>query len=254
MAKKINKVIKDKVVIITGASSGIGEASAKLLASKGAKVVLGARREHQLRQLVDEIQKAGGQAVYQVMDVVNPSDNAEIVKLAKETFGGVDVIFLNAGIMPTSPLSALKTDEWNQTVDINIKGVLNGIAAVLPTFVSQKSGHAIATSSVAGLKAYPGGAIYGGTKWFVRDFMEVLRMESAQEGTNIRTATIYPAAINTELLGQITHQDAAEKMTALYEQYGISPDRVANVVAFAIDQPEDTNVNEFTIGPTTQPW
>ncbi|BAY48621.1 short-chain dehydrogenase/reductase SDR [Scytonema sp. HK-05] len=247
-------MIKNKVVIITGASSGIGEASAKLLASKGAKVVLGARREHQLRQLVDEIQKAGGQAVYQVMDVANPSDNAEIVKLAKETFGGVDVIFLNAGIMPNSPLSALRTDEWNQTVDVNIKGVLNGIAAVLPTFVSQKSGHVIATSSVAGLKAYPGGAIYGGTKWFVRDFMEVLRMESAQEGTNIRTATIYPAAINTELLDRITNQDVAEKMTALYEQYGISPDRVANVVAFAIDQPEDTNVNEFTIGPTTQPW
>lgn len=247
-------MIKDKVVIVTGASSGIGEASAKLLASKGAKVVLGARREQQLRQLVDEIQKAGGQAVYQVMDVVNPSDNAAIVKLARETFGGVDVIFLNAGIMPNSPLSALKTDEWNQTVDINIKGVLNGIAAVLPTFVSQKSGHAIATSSVAGLKAYPGGAIYGGTKCFVRDFMEVLRMESAQEGTNIRTATIYPAAINTELLDQITHEDVAEKMTALYKQYGISPDRVANVVAFAIDQPEDTNVNEFTIGPTTQPW
>jgi NADP-dependent 3-hydroxy acid dehydrogenase YdfG len=247
-------MIKNKVVIITGASSGIGEASAKLLASKGAKVVLGARREQQLRQLVDEIQTAGGQAVYQVMDVVNPSDNAEIVKLAKETFGGVDVIFLNAGIMPNSPLSALKTDEWNQTVDVNIKGVLNGIAAVLPTFISQKSGHIITTSSVAGLKAYPGGAVYGGTKWFVRDFMEVLRMESAQEGTNIRTATIYPAAINTELLDRITDQDVAEKMTQLYEQYGISPDRVANVVAFAIDQPEDTNVNEFTIGPTTQPW
>lgn len=247
-------MIKDKVVIITGASSGIGEASAKLLASKGAKVVLGARREHQLRQLVDEIQTAGGQAVYQVMDVVNPSDHAQIVKLAKETFGGVDVIFLNAGIMPNSPLSALKTDEWNQTVDVNIKGVLNGIAAVLPTFISQKFGHVIATSSVAGLKAYPGGAVYGGTKWFVRDFMEVLRMESAQEGTKIRTATIYPAAINTQLLDRITNQDVAEKMTALYEQYGISPDRVANVVVFAIDQPEDTNVNEFTIGPTTQPW
>ncbi|MBD2613443.1 SDR family oxidoreductase [Nostoc punctiforme FACHB-252] len=247
-------MIKDKVVIITGASSGIGEASAKLLANKGAKVVLGARREQQLTQLVDEIQKAGGQAVYQVMDVVNPSDNAQIVKLAKETFGRVDVIFLNAGIMPTSPLSALKTDEWHQTVDINIKGVLNGIAAVLPTFISQKSGHAIATSSVAGLKAYPGGAIYGGTKWFVRDFMEVLRMESAQEGTNIRTATIYPAAINTELLNRISDRNAAEAMTKLYERYGISPDRVANVVAFAIDQPEDTNVNEFTIGPTTQPW
>ncbi|WGV24161.1 SDR family oxidoreductase [Halotia branconii] len=247
-------MIKDKVVIITGASSGIGEATAKLLASKGAKVVLGARREQQLKQLVDAINSGGGQAVYQVMDVTNPADNAAIAKLAKETFGGVDVIFLNAGIMPTSPLSALKTDEWNQTVDVNIKGVLNGVAAVLPTFVSQKSGHIITTSSVAGLKAYPGAAIYGGTKWFVRNFMEVIRIESAQEGTNIRTATIYPAAINTQLLDQITDPNSAKAMTKLYEQHSISPDRVANVVAFAIDQPEDTNVNEFTIGPTTQPW
>ncbi len=247
-------MIRDKVVIITGASSGIGEATAKLLASKGAKVVLGARREQELKQLVDEIQGDGGQAVYQVMDVTNPSDNADIVELAKETFGGVDVIFLNAGIMPNSPLSALKTDEWNQTVDINIKGVLNGVAAVLPTFVSQKSGHIITTSSVAGLKSYPGGAVYGGTKWFVRDFMEVLRMESAQEGTNIRTATIYPAAINTELLDAITHEGTVEQMEEMYDQYGISADRIANVVAFAIDQPVDTNVNEFTVGPTAQPW
>ena len=247
-------MIRDKVVIITGASSGMGEATAKLLASKGAKVVLGARREQELKQLVDEIQGDGGQAVYQVMDVTNPSDNAEIVELAKETFGGVDVIFLNAGIMPNSPLSALKTDEWNQTVDINIKGVLNGVAAVLPTFVRQKSGHIITTSSVAGLKSYPGGAVYGGTKWFVRDFMEVLRMESAQEGTNIRTATIYPAAINTELLDAITHEGTVEQMEEMYDQYGISADRIANVVAFAVDQPDDTNVNEFTVGPTTQPW
>jgi NADP-dependent 3-hydroxy acid dehydrogenase YdfG len=247
-------MIKNKVVIITGASSGIGEATAKLLASKGAKVVLGARREQELKQLVDQIQGDGGQAVYQVMDVTNPSDNADIVELAKETFGGVDVIFLNAGIMPNSPLSALKTGEWNQTVDVNIKGVLNGVAAVLPTFVSQKSGHIITTSSVAGLKSYPGGAVYGGTKWFVRDFMEVLRMESAQEGTNIRTATIYPAVINTELLDAITHEGTSEQAEELYDQYGISADRIANVVAFAVDQPDDTNVNEFTVGPTTQPW
>jgi NADP-dependent 3-hydroxy acid dehydrogenase YdfG len=166
----------------------------------------------------------------------------------------VDVIFLNAGLMPSSLLSARKTDEWNQMVDVNIKGVLNGVAAVLPTFAGQKSGHVITTSSVAGLKAYPGGAVYWGTKWFVRDFMEVLRMESAQEGTNIRTATIYPAAINTESLDTITHEGMAEGMTALYQQYGISADRIANVVAFAIDQPEDTNVNEFTVGPTAQPW
>lgn len=250
----MNNGIEDKVVIITGASSGIGEASARLLAAKGAKVVLGARREDRLNQLVEEIRSNGGQAVGQVMDVVNPSDNTAIVELAKEHFGRVDVIFLNAGLMPSSPLSARKTDEWNQMVDVNIKGVLNGVAAALPTFVDQKSGHVITTSSVAGLKAYPGGAVYGGTKWFVRDFMEVLRMESAQEGTNIRTATIYPAAINTELLDTITHEGMAEGMTALYQQYGISADRIANVVAFAIDQPEDTNVNELTVGPTAQPW
>lgn len=246
--------IEGKVVLITGASSGIGEATAKLLARKGAKVVLGARREQKLKQLVDEIQGDGGQAVYKEMDVTNPSDNTDIVKFAKETFGRLDVIFLNAGIMPNSPLSAMKTDEWNQTVDVNIKGVLNGIAAVLPTFISQKSGHIITTSSVAGLKAYPGGAVYGGTKWFVRDFMEVLRMESAREGTNIRTATIYPAAINTELLDAITDENTSEQMKGLYKQYGITADRIANVVAFAIGQPDDTNVSEFTVGPTKQAW
>ena len=157
-------MIKDKVVIITGASSGIGEETAKLLASKGAKVVLGARREDKLKRMVEEIKKGGGQAVYQELDVTKQSDNNDIVKLAKKTFGGIHVIFLNAGIMPTSPLSALKTDDWHQMVDVNIKGVLNGIAAVLPTFIEQKSGHVITTSSVAGLKAYPGGAVYGGTR------------------------------------------------------------------------------------------
>ncbi|RWM80913.1 MAG: SDR family oxidoreductase [Mesorhizobium sp.] len=246
--------IKNKVVIITGASSGIGEATAKLLASKGAKVVLGARREDKLKQIADEIGKAGGQAVYRELDVTKPSDNDAVVKLAKDTFGRIDVIFLNAGLMPNSPLSALKTDDWHQMVDVNIKGVLNGIAAVLPAFIEQKSGHVIATSSVAGLKAYPGGAVYGGTKWFVRDFMEVLRMESAMEGTNIRTATIYPAAINTELLNTISQRQTLDQMQNTYDKYGISPDRIANVVAFAIGQPEDTTINEFTVGPANQPW
>lgn len=246
--------VKDKVVIITGASSGIGEETAKLLASKGAKVVLGARREGKLQSIVEEIKKDGGEAVYRVTDVVNPKDSEELVTLAKNTYGKVDVIFLNAGIMPNAPLSQLRVDEWDAMVDINIKGVLHGIAAVLPTFTEQKSGHVITTSSVAGLKAYPGGAVYGATKWAVRDLMEVLRMESAQEGTNIRTATIYPAAINTELLDTISDEKTKSGATELYKEYGISADRVANVVAFAIDQPEDTNVNEFTIGPTSQPW
>lgn len=247
-------MIKDKVVIITGASSGIGEASAKLLARKGAKVVLGARRVDRLEQIADEIGKAGGKAVYQALDVTKQFDNDAIVKLAKETFGGVDAIFLNAGLMPSSPVSALKTDEWHKMVDVNIKGVLNGVAAVLPSFIARKSGHIIANSSVAGLKAYPNGAVYGGTKWFVRDFMEVLRMESALEGTNIRTATIYPAAISTELLGTISHKQSAEAMQGLYDALSIPPERVADVVAYALDLPEDTTVSEFTVGPARQPW
>ncbi len=247
-------MIKDKVIIITGASSGIGEASARLLASKGAKVVLGARRVDQLKRIADEIKQAGGEAVYAELDVTKQSDNDALVSLAKDTYGRLDATYLNAGLMPNSMLSALKTDDWHQMVDVNIKGVLNGVAAVLPTFTTQKSGHILATSSVAGLKAYPGGAVYGGTKWFLRDFMEVLRMESAMEGTNIRATTIYPAAINTELLSTISDKGTASTMQGLYDKYGISAARIASVVEFAIDQPDDTVINEFTVGPANQPW
>src|SRR5690606_40642502 len=136
------------------------EATAKELASKGAKVVLGARRADRLEQVANEITGAGGEAVWQELDVAQQADNDAIVQLAKDTFGRVDAIFLNAGLMPNSPLSALKTDDWHQMIDVNIKGVLNGVAAVLPEFLAQKSGHVIATSSVAGLKAYPGSAVY----------------------------------------------------------------------------------------------
>jgi NADP-dependent 3-hydroxy acid dehydrogenase YdfG len=247
-------MIKDKVIIITGASSGIGEASARLLAAKGAKVVLGARREDKLRRIAEEIRATGGHAAVQALDVTKQEDNDRIVELALEEFGRLDVTFLNAGLMPLSPLSALKTDDWHRMVDVNVKGVLNGVAAVLPTFLKQRSGHVIATSSVAGLKAYPGAAVYGGTKWFVRDFMEVLRMESAMEGSNIRTAALYPAAIDTELLATIREKDTLAQMQGLYDRFGIAPERIANVVAFAIDQPEDTTINEFTVGPANQPW
>lgn len=246
--------IENKVVLITGASSGIGQSTAELLAKKGAKIVLAARRESRLKELADKINKAGGQAIYQVTDVTNPEDSKKLVQYAKEKFGKVDAIFLNAGIMPSSPLSALHVEEWESMVDINLKGVLNGLAAVLPEFTAQKSGHVITTSSVAGLKAYPNGGVYGATKWAVRELMEVLRMESAQEGTNIRTATIYPAAINTELLNTITDTEAAKGMAALYEQYGISPEAIDRIVAFALEQPADVNVSEFTVGPTSQPW
>lgn len=245
-------MIKDKVVVITGASSGIGEASAKLLAQNGAKVVLGARRESRLQEIVDDIKKDGGQAAYKVTDVRNAQEVADLVSLAKSEFGGLDVIFNNAGIMPSSPISALHTKEWNDMIDINIKGVLNGVAAVMPDFVKNKAGHIITTSSVAGIKSFTGSGVYGATKFAVRNLMEVIRMESAQEGTNIRTTTLYPAAINTELLHTITDEDTKKNMGEFYKQVGISPDAIARVVNFAVNQPEDVNVNEFTIYPTKQ--
>lgn len=246
--------IQGKVVIITGASSGIGEATAYKLADQGAKLVLAARREAQLKAIVERIQAQGGEAIYRVTDVVNPADNHALVDLAKATFGKIDAIFLNAGVMPSAPLSALETDHWNRMIDVNIKGVLNGIAAVLPTFEAQKSGHILVTSSVAGLKVYPGGTVYCGTKWAVKAIMEGLRMESAQAGTHIRTATIYPAAVQSELVAGITHEASLQGYRQLYDTYEIPAERVANVVAFALSQPDDTNVSEFTIGPTTQPW
>ncbi|WP_203639552.1 SDR family oxidoreductase [Levilactobacillus wangkuiensis] len=244
--------VANKVVVITGASSGIGAATAKLLASNGAKVVLGARREDRLQSLVQEITAAGGQAAYQVTDVRDAAEVQGLVDLAKSQFGGIDVIFNNAGIMPTSPISALKTQEWNDMIDINLKGVLNGVAAVMPDFTAQKHGQIVTTSSVAGIKSFPGAGVYGATKFAVRNLMEVIRTESAQEGTNIRTATLYPAAINTELLHTITDTAAKQGMDQLYDAVGITPDAIARVVNFAIDQPAEVNVNEFTIYPTKQ--
>lgn len=244
--------VQNKVVIITGASSGIGAATARLLARNGAKVVLAARREQQLQLLQQEITQSGGQAVYQVTDVRQPEQLQTLVELAQKHFQGVDVIFNNAGIMPNSPISAVQTQQWNDMIDINLKGVLNGIAAVMPIFTKQKSGHIITTSSIAGIKSFMGCGVYGATKFAVRNLMEVIRQESATEQTNIRTTTLYPAAINTELLQGITDTAVLQSMTELYKQIGISPDAIARVVNFAIEQPEDTNISELTIYPTKQ--
>lgn len=244
--------VQNKVVIITGASSGIGAATARLLARNGAKVVLAARREQQLQLLQQEITQSGGQAVYQVTDVRQPEQLQTLVELAQKYFQGVDVIFNNAGIMPNSPISAVQTQQWNDMIDINLKGVLNGIAAVMPIFTKQKSGHIITTSSIAGIKSFMGCGVYGATKFAVRNLMEVIRQESATEQTNIRTTTLYPAAINTELLQSITDTAVLQSMTELYKQVGISPDAIARVVNFAIEQPEDTNISELTIYPTKQ--
>lgn len=209
--------IKDKVIVITGASSGIGEATAKLVAKNGDKVVLGARREARLQEIVKDIEANGGPAAYSVTDVRNPDEVQTLVDLAKSKFGGLDVIFNNAGIMPNSPISELRTKDWNDMVDINLKGVLNGVAAVMPTFTSQKNGQIITTSSVAGIKSFTGAGVYGATKFAVRNLMEVIRMESAQEGTNIRTVSLYPAAINTGLLGSITDKKVADDMGEFYK-------------------------------------
>lgn len=244
--------VQNKVVIITGASSGIGAATAHLLARNGAKVVLAARREQQLQLLQQEIIQSGGQAVYQVTDVRQPEQLQTLVELAQKHFQGIDVIFNNAGIMPNSPISAVQTQQWNDMIDINLKGVLNGIAAVMPIFTKQKSGHIITTSSIAGIKSFMGCGVYGATKFAVRNLMEVIRQESATEQTNIRTTTLYPAAINTELLQGITDTAVLQSMTELYKQVGISPDAIARVVNFAIEQPEDTNISELTIYPTKQ--
>lgn len=244
--------VQNKVVIITGASSGIGAATAHLLARNGAKVVLAARREQQLQLLQQEITQSGGQAVYQVTDVRQPEQLQTLVELAQKHFQGIDVIFNNAGIMPNSPISAVQTQQWNDMIDINLKGVLNGIAAVMPIFTKQKSGHIITTSSIAGIKSFMGCGVYGATKFAVRNLMEVIRQESATEQTNIRTTTLYPAAINTELLQSITDTAVLQSMTELYKQVGISPDAIARVVNFAIEQPEDTNISELTIYPTKQ--
>ena len=244
--------VKGKVVVITGASSGIGEATAKLLAKNGAMVMLGARREGRLYKIADEINVNGGRADFRTVDVTKPEEVQALVDAAKESFGGIDVIFNNAGIMPNSPMSEVRTDEWNKMIDVNLKGVLNGIAAVLPTFTAQKHGHIITTSSVAGLKNYVGSGVYGATKFAVKNAMEVTQMESANEGTNIRTTTLYPAAINTELLDHIGDEKTATNMKNFYKQHGISPDAIARVVNFAIDQPEDVDISEFTIYPTNQ--
>ena len=244
--------VQNKVVIITGASSGIGAATARLLARNGAKVVLAARREQQLQLLQQEITQSGGQAIYQVTDVRQPEQLQTLVDLAQKHFQGVDVIFNNAGIMPNSSISAIQTQQWNDMIDINLKGVLNGIAAVMPIFTKQKSGHIITTSSIAGIKSFMGCGVYGATKFAVRNLMEVIRQESATEQTNIRTTTLYPAAINTELLQSITDTAVLQSMTELYKQVGISPDAIARVVNFAIEQPEDTNISELTIYPTKQ--
>ena len=241
--------IEGKVVVITGGSSGLGEATAKLLAERGAKVMLGARREENLERIVSEIEDDGGVAAYRVTDVTSQDQVENLVAGAVEEFGRIDVLVNNAGLMPLSPLDALKVDEWEQMVDVNIKGVLYGVAAALPRMQEQHDGQFINLSSVAGHVVFPNSAVYSGTKFAVWAISEGLRQEVGDE---IRTTTISPGAVASELTSTISHEETAEGTNALYEM-AIDADAVARAIAYAIEQPKDVDTNEIILRPTAQP-
>jgi NADP-dependent 3-hydroxy acid dehydrogenase YdfG len=240
--------IKNKVVIITGASSGLGEATARRLAKNGAKLMLAARREERLQDLVAEINNDGGTAKYQVTDVTDRSQVEALAKATKDAYGQIDVLVNNAGLMPLSPLAETKIDEWEQMVDVNIKGVLYNIAAVMPVMLQQESGHIINLSSVAGHKVFPGGTVYCATKFAVKAISEGIRAESDGK---IRSTNISPGAVNTELTSTISHDESAKMAEELYG-IAIEPDAIARAITYAIEQPADVDVNEMIIRPTKQ--
>jgi NADP-dependent 3-hydroxy acid dehydrogenase YdfG len=242
--------IDGKVVVITGASSGLGEAAARHLSALGATVVLGARRVERIDALAKDLTGKGGKALALATDVTKREDVKRLVDAAVNTYGRVDVIINNAGLMPHSPLERLKVDDWDRMIDVNIKGVLYGIAAVLPHMTRQKSGHVINVSSVAGHKVGPGGAVYSATKHAVRVISEGLRQEV--KPYDIRTTVISPGAVATELPASATEPDVAENLTRFYEEYAIPADSFARAVAFAIGQPDEVDINEILYRPTRQ--
>jgi NADP-dependent 3-hydroxy acid dehydrogenase YdfG len=242
--------IKDKVVVITGASSGLGEAAARRLAKDGAKLVLGARRLDRLQALAKEL-SLGDDAVLQT-DVSKYAEVKRLVDHAVKSHGRLDVMINNAGLMPQSLLARLKIDEWDRMIDVNIKGVLYGIAAALPVMQAQKSGHIINVSSVAGHKVRPGGTIYSATKSAVRVISEGLRQEV--KPYNIRTTIISPGAVESELPDSITDPDIGAAISKFYKETAISADSFANMVVFAMSQPDDVDINEILFRPTRQEY
>jgi NADP-dependent 3-hydroxy acid dehydrogenase YdfG len=248
----MSQAIAGKVVVITGASSGLGEATARHLAALGACVVLGARRMDLLNTIAEEITAAGGKAAIARTDVTQAGDLTRLIDTALAVFGKVDVLINNAGLMAIAPIDALKVEEWERMIDINIKGVLYGIAATLPYFRAQNSGHFINISSVAGQKVFsPGGTVYSGTKFAVSAISEGLRHELAASGGTIRTTTILPGAIDTELTGGSSHAESAAGLKEFYKQ-AIPAAAVARAIAYAIEQPEDVDINEIVLRPTAQ--
>jgi NADP-dependent 3-hydroxy acid dehydrogenase YdfG len=241
--------VTGKVVAITGASSGIGEAAGRLLAAAGAKVILGARRADRLETIANDIRKNKGEVDIQAIDVTRREDLALFVKKAQDRFGRLDVLIGNAGLMPLSPLDDLKVDEWDRMIDVNIKGVLYGIAAALPVFRKQGSGHFITVSSVAGHRVAPTGAVYSGTKFAVRAISEGLRQEA---GDKIRVTIISPGAVESELAETISNPDVKKRIQD-YRKMAIPAEAIASAMAYAIGQPGNVDVSEILIRPTAQP-
>ncbi|AUI78097.1 SDR family oxidoreductase [Lactiplantibacillus pentosus] len=241
-----------KVIVITGASSGIGEATAKLLASQGNQLVLGARREARLQEITQAIENAGGEATYAVTDVTDLDSVKQLAKKAVDTYGRIDVWMNNAGLMPQSVLAEGKVTDWNRMIDVNEKGVLYGINAALGIMREQQSGHFINTSSIAGHIVGPGSAVYSATKQAVLAISEGLRQEEAQAGSNIRVTVVSPGAIATELTNSITDEEVKKGTEQFYDLFAISPERVAESIAFAINAPADASINEIIIRPSKQ--
>ena len=242
--------IREKVVVITGASSGLGESTARLLAANGAKVVLGARRKDRIDGVVEDITAKGGSALGFKTDVTRRADVEALVKGAIDKHGRVDVIVNNSGIMPIAPMAALKVEEWEQMIDVNIKGVLYGVAAVLPIMQKQKQGHIINIASVAGFKVFaPGGSVYSATKFAVRALTEGLRVEHRAD--NIRCTLISPGAVATEL-PESSSEEATKKNLREFYKMAIPADAIARAIAYAIGQPADVEIGEVVIRPTAQ--
>lgn len=241
--------IEGKVVAITGASSGIGRATALLLAARGAKVVVGARRQDQLDTLVAEIAATGGAAVARVIDIRKRADLLRFVGAAVQQFGQIDVLVSNAGIAPTSHLDELRVEDWEDMIDVNVKGLLYGIAAALPVFRQQGSGHFINILSTAGLKIVPTMAVYAGSKNAARAITEGLRQEA---GAHLRVTAISPGFVQTGLASSMTDAELATTTNRLMAEIGIPPEAVARCIAFAIEQPADVDIGEIVVRPTAQ--
>ena len=242
----------EKTAIITGASSGIGQATAKELAARGYHVLLAARREERLEELKKEIEAAGGKADYQVTDVTSADDMKALAAAAIEKYGKIDVLVNNAGLMPLSFMNKLKVDEWDRMVDVNIKGVLYGIAAVLPIMENQKSGHILNVSSVAGHTISKGSAVYSGTKFAVRAISEGLRQE-IDPSHEIRVTIVSPGAVATELTNTITDDDVLNAFKEGSQMELLNAQDIANAIAYAVEQPAHVDVNEILIRPRQQP-